>query len=164
MKQLVTSDFKLGIIAGGQLGKMLTLAASNWDVKTFVLDPSPECPAAATCTSYVQGNYTSFEDVYAFGKELDMITLEIENVNIDALLKLQQEGKKVYPNPATLKIIQDKGLQKQFYAQHQLPTSSFNLYDTTASIKEAVKSGVLNLPFVQKTRKAGYDGRGVQHC
>ena len=161
MKQLVTSDFKLGIIAGGQLGKLLTQAAAKWDVKTYIMDPSPECPAALTCSKYIQGDYTSFDDVYNFGKDLDMITLEIENVNADALIKLKEEGKQVYPDPETLKVIQDKGLQKQFYAKHNIPTSPFNLYTSIEDIKSAVQNGNLKIPFVQKTRTAGYDGKGV---
>ena len=161
MEQLVTSDFKLGIIAGGQLGKMLTLAATNWDVKTFILDPSASCPAASSCTHFIQGDYTAFDDVYAFGKALDMITIEIENINTDALIQLKAEGKRVYPDPEILKIIQDKGLQKQFYQKHKIPTAPFQLFNSAEAIRQAITSGKLRLPFVQKLCKEGYDGRGV---
>ena len=161
MEQAITSDFKLGIIAGGQLGKMLTLAASNWDVRTHVMDPNPNCPSATTCSVFTVGDYTSFEDVYEFGKDLNLVTLEIENVNADALIKLQEEGVKVFPDPHMLKVIQDKGLQKQFYARHNLPTSEFSLHADADAIRAAVKEGSVSVPFVQKTRTAGYDGRGV---
>ena len=161
MEQAITSDFKLGIITGGQLGKMLTLAASNWDVRTHVMDPNPNCPSATTCSVFTVGDYTSFEDVYEFGKNLDLVTLEIENVNADALIKLQEEGVKIFPDPHMLKVIQDKGLQKQFYAKHNLPTSDFSLHADADAIRAAVNKGSISVPFVQKTRTAGYDGRGV---
>lgn len=161
MEELITSDFKLGILGGGQLGKMLALAASNWDVNTMVLDPSSHCPAAGTCNSFVQGDFTSFDVVYEFGEKLDVITIELENVNADALIKLKEEGKKIYPDPEKLKLIQDKGLQKGFYAQHGFPSAAFCLYGNADEIRAAVKDGDLSLPFVQKTRKEGYDGKGV---
>ena len=104
MEQLVTSEFKLGIIAGGQLGKLLVLAASNWDVKTFVLDADEHCPASTVCTHFIQGNQVNYDDVIRFGRMVDMITFEIENVNIDALKKLKSEGKKIIPDPDTLEI------------------------------------------------------------
>ena len=110
MEQLVTSDFKLGIIAGGQLGKMLALAASNWDIKTYILDPNADCPASSICTFLKIGNYNDYQTVYDFGKQVDMLTFDIENVNIDALLQLKKEGKRIHPEPEILRIIQDKGL------------------------------------------------------
>ncbi|MCY7410825.1 MAG: 5-(carboxyamino)imidazole ribonucleotide synthase [Chitinophagales bacterium] len=161
MEQLVTSEFKLGIIAGGQLGKMLVLAASNWDVKTFVLDADEQCPASTCCTQFVKGNHLDFDDVYNFGKMVDMITFEIESVNIDALKKLKQEGKRINPDPDILEIIQDKGLQKQFYAQHKIPSSSFKLFNNKIEIENALRQGELKFPFVQKLCKGGYDGKGV---
>lgn len=162
MNQVITSTYKLGILGGGQLGKMLTLAASNWDVNTFVLDPNVECSAATTCSSYIQGDFTSYDDVYNFGKNMDLITIEIENVNIEALQKLKSEGKTVYPDPEILKIIKDKGLQKIFYKEHNIPSSAFELFDDAAAIKLAVEEGRLNIPFVQKSRSEGYDGKGVK--
>jgi 5-(carboxyamino)imidazole ribonucleotide synthase len=161
MEQLVTSEFKLGIIAGGQLGKMLVLAASNWDVKTFILDADEHCPASTCCTNFIKGNHLNFDDVYNFGKMVDMITFEIENVNIDALKKLKQEGKRINPDPDILEIIQDKGLQKQFYNQHDIPSPPFRLFNDKSDIENALRSGSLVFPFVQKLRKGGYDGRGV---
>lgn len=162
MNQAITSTFKLGILGGGQLGKMLTLAASNWDVNTYVLDPNNECSAATTCSKYVQGDFTSYEDVYNFGKEVDLITIEIENVNIDALKQLKAEGKNVYPDPQILEIIKDKGLQKTFYKEHNIPSSEFELFNDEQAIKDAVQKGDLTIPFVQKSRSEGYDGKGVK--
>ena len=97
MKQPISSDFKLGILGGGQLGKMLTLAASNLDVNTYVLDPNAKCPTSTTCTELTVGDFNNYDDVYAFGQDKDVITVEIESVNIEALKKLEQEGKQVYP-------------------------------------------------------------------
>lgn len=161
MEQLITSNFKLGILGGGQLGKMLTLTASNWDVKTYVLDPSDTCPASNTCNYFVKGDYSSYDSVYNFCKHLDMITVEIENVNIDALLKLKKEGKKIFPNPEILKTIKDKGLQKQFYAKHNLPTSKFKLFSNKQEVLSAIQNNEISIPFVQKLRTDGYDGKGV---
>ncbi len=161
MERLVISDFKLGIIAGGQLGKMLVLAASNWDVKTWVMDREDHCPASDVCTRFIKGDPLRFEDVYQFGKQVDMLTFEIENVNIEAVKKLKAEGHRVLPDPEALEIIQDKGLQKQFYADHQIPTAPFRLFENTNAIKQALDAGTLSFPFVQKLRTGGYDGRGV---
>lgn len=161
MKQIVTSDFKLGIIAGGQLGKLLVLAASNWDVNTYVMDQDPDCPASDSCQHFVQGDRFSYDDVYAFGQQVDMLTFEVEHINIDALKKLKAEGKQILPDPAHLEMIQDKGLQKQFATAHQIPTASFRLVEGKAEMEELLKSGKLDYPFVQKIRKGGYDGRGV---
>jgi 5-(carboxyamino)imidazole ribonucleotide synthase len=162
MNQAITSTFKLGILGGGQLGKMLTIAASNWDVNTYVLDPNNECSAATTCSKYVQGDFTNYEDVYNFGKGVDLITIEIENVNIDALKQLKAEGKTVYPDPQILEIIKDKGLQKTFYKEHNIPSSEFELFNDEQAIKDAVQKGDLTIPFVQKSRSEGYDGKGVK--
>ncbi len=161
MERLVTSDFKLGIIAGGQLGKMLALAASQWDVKTYVLDSDPHCPASTVCTELVQGDYTDFRAVYEFGRLVDMVTFEIENVNIEALQKLKSEGRRICPDPDVLAMIQDKGRQKQFFHRHAIPTPVFMLYDDREQILRAVGDGRLKVPFVQKARTAGYDGKGV---
>ncbi len=162
MEKLVTSDFRLGIIAGGQLGKMLVLAASNWDVKTFVLDKDEHCPASTVCTRFVKGDPLDYQDVYDFGNLVDMITFEIENVNIDPLVRLREEGKQIRPDPKVLETIQDKGLQKEFYLMHGIPTAGFSLFEGAGAILAAVSNGSLALPFVQKLRKGGYDGRGVQ--
>lgn len=161
MEKLVTSEIKLGIIAGGQLGKMLVLAASNWNVKTYVLDKDDHCPASSSCTFFFKGDQLNYDDVHRFGQMVDVLTLELENVNIEALKKLKQEGKKIYPDPDKLEIIQDKGLQKQFYEKVKVPSSPFSLFKSKQEILSAVESGKLQLPFVQKLRKGGYDGRGV---
>ena len=161
MEQLVTSSFRLGIIAGGQLGKMLALAASPWDVKTYILDSDPHCPASTVCTRCIAGNPTEFEPVYGFGQLVDMVTFEIENVNIPALLKLKEEGKRVNPDPVALATIQDKGKQKQFFLMHGIPSPAFTLTESREEILRAMDNAQLSFPCVQKTRTAGYDGRGV---
>ncbi|HEX9253483.1 MAG TPA: 5-(carboxyamino)imidazole ribonucleotide synthase [Ignavibacteriaceae bacterium] len=161
MEKLVTSEIKLGIIAGGQLGKMLVLAASNWNVKSYVLDKDHHCPASSSCTFFFRGDQLNYDDVYRFGQMVDVLALELENVNKEALKKLKQEGKKIYPDPDKLEIIQDKGLQKQFYQKIKVPSSPFSLFNSKQEILSAVDSGKLQLPFVQKLRKGGYDGRGV---
>lgn len=162
MEQFITSEFKLGIIAGGQLGKMLALAASNWDIHVSILDSSENCPAASVCHRLIQGNLLSYDDILAFGQEVDMIALEIENVNVEALKELKAQGKAVFPDPDILEIIQDKGLQKLFYRNNGIPTSPFSLFEDKREILQAVEENRLTLPFVQKTRKAGYDGKGVK--
>lgn len=161
IEKLVTSSLKMGVIAGGQLGKMLIQEASRWDIETHILDPDETCSARSVASMYVQGDFRDFDAVYAFGKQVDILTFELEDVNIDALQKLKLEGLKIVPDPDVLALIQDKGLQKAFYAKHNLPTSPFGLYESSDSIKEAIAQGTLNYPFVQKLRKGGYDGRGV---
>jgi 5-(carboxyamino)imidazole ribonucleotide synthase len=161
MEKLVTSEVKLGIIAGGQLGKMLVLAASNWNVKTYVLDKDDHCPASSSCTFFFKGDHLSYDDVYRFGQLVDVLTLELENVNVNALKKLKLEGKRIYPDPDKLEIIQDKGLQKEFYGKIKVPSSSFSLFGSKQEIISAFESGRLTIPFVQKLRKGGYDGKGV---
>lgn len=162
MEQLVTSNFKLGIIAGGQLGKMLALAASNWDINTYILDPDEYCPASTICTNYTKGDYTDYETVYQFGKRVNMLTFDIENINIEALIQLKKEGTIIYPEPEILNLIKDKGLQKQFYKEHHIPSSSFNLYESKSEILNDLKEEKIKFPFVQKLRTSGYDGKGVE--
>lgn len=161
MENLVIAGFKLGIIAGGQLGKLLALAASNWDVKTYVLDADEHCPATDVCTKHIRGSHLDFDTVYQFGKQVDLLTFEIENVNIEALRKLKAEGKRIVPDPEILAVIQDKGLQKEFYARHHIPTAPFLFFSDKAAIELAVAEKRLQYPFVQKSRLGGYDGRGV---
>jgi 5-(carboxyamino)imidazole ribonucleotide synthase len=161
MEQLVTSDFKLGIIAGGQLGKMLVLAASNWDVKTYIMDKDDHCPASTSCTHFVKGDNTDYDDVVRFGMMVDMITFEIENINIEALKTLKARGKRISPDPLILETIQDKGKQKIFYRENDIPSSAFQLFESKSEIQRAIESKKLNYPFVQKLRTGGYDGRGV---
>lgn len=160
-KEIINTGFKVGILGGGQLGKMMALAAQNWELETWILDESKDFPAAGVCNHFVEGSFKNFDDVYNFGKQVDVLTIEIEHVNTDALLKLEAEGLKIHPSPAALNIIKDKGLQKQFYLDQNLPTSPFTFYENEKEIITAVESGELTFPFVQKSRTAGYDGRGV---
>lgn len=152
---------KVGVLGGGQLGKMLALAAGNWHLPIYFLDESKDFPAGPYATGFTEGSFKNYDDVYHFGKEMDVLTIEIEHVNTEALLQLEKEGKKIYPQPSKLNIIKDKGLQKQFYQAKQLPTSSFQLFENGEAIINAIQSGQLQFPFVQKSRTAGYDGRGV---
>jgi len=161
MERLGTSNLKLGIIAGGQLGKMLIQEASKWDIITYVLDNDENCPARSIVSHYIKGSYLDFDSVYEFGKLVDVLTFEIENVNIEALKKLKSEGKKIVPDPDILELIQDKGLQKEFFAKNKIPTSPFIIYDSNNEIIKAIEYGKIKYPFVQKLRKGGYDGRGV---
>lgn len=161
MKQYFGKDFKLGILGGGQLGKMLIQAASVWDIDTYVLDPTIDCPASKLASKFIKGDFNDFEAVYEFGKMVDLITIEIEHVNTDALIKLQQEGKTINPDPNKLSIIQDKGKQKEFYSLNDLATAEFKIYKESESIIKDIENGLLKLPFVQKICRFGYDGRGV---
>lgn len=158
---LAKSNLKLGIISGGQLGKMLIQEASKWNIETYVLDNDENCPARGIASHYVKGSNIDFNAVYKFGKMVDILTFEIQNINIEALKKLKSEGHTLLPSPEILALIQDKGLQKIFYHQHNLPTAHFNIYETTGQILSALDTGEINYPFVQKLRKGGYDGRGV---
>ncbi len=161
MKKLEAANLKLGIVAGGQLGKMLIQEASKWDIATYVLDADENCPAGSIATQYFKGSHHDFNSVYNFGKQVDVLTYEIESINIDALFKLKEEGLTIVPDPITLQLIQDKGLQKEFYCNHGIPTAPFQLFNNREEIIEAISSGKLSFPFVQKLRKGGYDGRGV---
>ena len=161
MEKLVTSSFKLGIIAGGQLGKMLIQEASKWDVISYVLDRDENCPASTIASHFIKGSNTDFEAVYQFGKKVDLLTYEIENINIEALKELKSEGHKILPDPDILELIQDKGKQKEFYQQKGIPTAPFKLYDSLEDIKRGMDEDQIPFPFVQKLRKGGYDGRGV---
>ena len=152
---------RVGILGGGQLGRMLGQAALDWDLEVWALDADPSFPAAASCTRLVPGNFSDYDDVYQFGQQVDIVTVEIEHVNTQALHQLKAEGKHVHPDPTALDIIKDKGLQNEFYDRHQIPTAKFECFDGPEAVWDAVASGKWTLPFVQKSRKAGYDGRGV---
>lgn len=149
---------KAGILGGGQLGRMLLQEAANYPVETYVLENDEHCPAAHLCHHFVKGDINSFDDVYNFGKGLDVLTIEIESVNVDALEKLELEGVTVFPKPAALRIIKNKILQKQFYKDNNLPTSEFVV---TNSLDELTGHHSF-LPAVHKIAMGGYDGRGVQ--
>ncbi|WP_421948120.1 5-(carboxyamino)imidazole ribonucleotide synthase [Phaeodactylibacter xiamenensis] len=154
-------DFKVGVLGGGQLGKMMAQAANNWHLPLFLLDTDNSFPAGRVSPFFTEGNFKDYDDVYNFGKDKQVLTIEIEHVNTEALHQLEKEGVKVHPAPAKLDIIKDKGLQKQFYAAHNIPTAPFRLYKDESEVKQAVALGERPLPFVQKSRTAGYDGRGV---
>ena len=149
---------KAGILGGGQLGRMLLQAAANYPVETFVMENDGECPSAHLCHHFTKGDITNFNDVYNFGKGLDVLTIEIESVNVEALEKLQMEGVKIYPNPAALRIIKDKILQKQFYKDSEIPTSDFMITQNRNQLRELEHF----LPAVHKLALGGYDGKGVQ--
>ena len=151
----------LGILGGGQLGKMLLYTTRKWDVKTSVLDPSDTAPAKLACDSFTQGKLTDFQTVYDFGKNTDVLTIEIEKVNVEALEKLEKEGVKVYPQPHVLKTIQNKCLQKKFYRNNNIPTASFEEFENLDQVNEGIIKGQLSFPFVWKSAEMGYDGYGV---
>jgi 5-(carboxyamino)imidazole ribonucleotide synthase len=151
-------DFTLGILGGGQLGRMLIQACTNFDVSTSVLDPSSAAPCHEIASRFQQGSLTDFNTVYEFGKQVDLLTIEIENVNVDALYQLEQEGVAVYPQPRVIEIIQDKRVQKNWYREHGIPTADFVLVGNRAEIEH--HAGFL--PAFNKLGKGGYDGGGVQ--
>src|SRR6187431_284234 len=157
-----SSSFKLGILGGGQLGKMLLFDTRKFDIQTYVLDPSDEAPCKIACNHFVQGDLMDFETVYNFGKQVDVLTFEIELVNLDALEKLENEGLKVYPSPKTLKLIQNKGIQKAFYVENNIPTAPFKRYDSLKDLVIDLVEANIELPFVWKCTEFGYDGNGVK--
>lgn len=157
-----SSDFKLGILGGGQLGKMMLTDTRKFDIQTYVLDPSDEAPCKIGCNKFFKGDLMDFDTVYNFGKQVDVLTFEIELVNIPALEKLEAEGIKVYPSPKTLNLIQNKGVQKDFYAQHNIPTADYKRFDNLDALKAAVGNGEFSFPFIWKSTEGGYDGNGVK--
>lgn len=157
-----SSNFKLGILGGGQLGKMLLYNTRKFDIYTAVLEASNDAPCKIACNEFQLGDLMSYDDVYNFGKQVDVLTIEIENVNVDALEDLEKEGIKVYPSSKTLRTIQNKAKQKLFYVDHNLPTASFSRFAYTSEIKESIMHGGLNFPFVWKSAQFGYDGTGVK--
>ncbi|TDD75862.1 5-(carboxyamino)imidazole ribonucleotide synthase [Flavobacterium caseinilyticum] len=157
-----SSDFKLGILGGGQLGKMLLFDTRKFDIQTYVLDPSDEAPCKIACDQFFKGDLMDFETVYNFGKKVDVLTFEIELVNLEALVKLEEEGLKVYPSPKTLKLIQNKGIQKDFYIQNTIPTANYKRFDDLKSLVVSILDSKTKLPFVWKCTEFGYDGNGVK--
>lgn len=153
---------RVGILGGGQLGKMLCIDGMRWDLTLSVMDKSKHYPAGKVCANFVEGDFRGYDDVLAFGQNNDILTIEIESVNEDALEELETMGKQVCPSSKALRIIKDKGKQKLFYQNNDLPTAPFNLYNNKNDIIEALKAGQLSYPFVQKLRLGGYDGRGVE--
>jgi phosphoribosylaminoimidazole carboxylase PurK protein len=157
-----SSDFKLGILGGGQLGKMLLFDTRKFDIQTYVLDPSDEAPCKIACNQFFKGDLMDFETVYNFGKKVDVLTFEIELVNLEALEKLEKEGIKVYPSPKTLKLIQNKGIQKDFYKKNDIPTADYKRFHTLKELVIDLVDSKLDLPFVWKCTEFGYDGNGVK--
>lgn len=151
------SELKLGILGGGQLGRMLIQEAINYNINTYVLDADTDAPCKHIANHFVNGSITDYDTVYNFGKKADIITIEIEKVNVDALEQLENEGKKVFPQSRVVRLIQDKGIQKQFFKENDIPTAPFILVNN----KEDLKDGSFPFPFILKLRKDGYDGRGV---
>ena len=157
-----SSDFKLGILGGGQLGKMLLTETRKFDIQTYVLDPSSEAPSQFGATKFFQGDLMDFDTVYEFGKRVDLLTIEIENVNLDALDALEKEGLPVYPSPKTLRMIQNKGRQKDFYFENNIPTSAHKRFPDTKELRKSIDNSELGFPFVWKCAEFGYDGNGVK--
>ncbi|MFD0796646.1 5-(carboxyamino)imidazole ribonucleotide synthase [Maribacter chungangensis] len=157
-----SSRFKLGILGGGQLGKMMLYETRKFDIHTKVLEASNEAPCKISCNEFVLGNLMDFDAVYNFGKQVDVLTIEIENVNLDALEKLEDEGLKVYPPTKALRIIQNKAKQKLFYVDHGIPTAEFSRFAYASEIEDSIENGGLEFPFVWKAAQFGYDGQGVK--
>lgn len=155
-----SSDFTLGILGGGQLGKMLLYETRKYDIQTKVLDPSADAPCRIACNEFIQGDLLDFDTVYQFGKNVDILTFEIENVNVDALEKLEKEGILVYPSPKNLRIIQNKGLQKIFYKENNIATADFIFFPSLEELKDSLTAE--DYPFVWKSTRFGYDGNGVK--
>jgi len=151
-------DLRLGILGGGQLGRMLIQAATNFNIHTTVLDRDNGAPCAEVASAFLAGDITDFDTVYRFGKGMDLITIEIENVNVDALAQLEAEGVTVYPQPAVINLIKDKRTQKQFYRNNNIPTADFVLVDD----RDAIRQHLDFLPAFNKLGTGGYDGGGVQ--
>ncbi|RZL59720.1 MAG: 5-(carboxyamino)imidazole ribonucleotide synthase [Pedobacter sp.] len=151
------SELKLGILGGGQLGRMLIQEAINYNLTTLVLDPDADAPCKHIANYFENGSITDYDTVYNFGKKADIITIEIEKVNVDALEQLEREGKQVYPQSRVIRLIQDKGVQKQFFKENDIPTAPFMLVNS----KEDLSSGKFPFPYILKLRKDGYDGKGV---
>lgn len=149
---------RLGMVGGGQLGRMFIQEAINFDVHVHVLDPDANAPCKHIAHSFTQGSLNDYDTLYNFGLDKDVLTVEIENVNIEALEALEKLGKKVFPQPRVLRIIKDKGIQKEFYKDHNIPTAPFQLTENLEDVKQLADQ----LPFVQKMRTGGYDGKGVQ--
>lgn len=157
-----SSDFKLGILGGGQLGRMLLAETQKLDIHTSILDNNKNAPCAEICNTFVVGDLLDFDAVYSFGKTVNLLTIEIENVNLDALDKLEEEGLSIYPTPKNLRIIQSKARQKNFYVDNQIPTAAFSHYGYLEELKHSYENDIISFPFVWKAARFGYDGNGVK--
>ncbi len=161
MNNYFSSDFTIGILGGGQLGKMLLYETRKYDIRTHVLDPNPQAPCKISCNKFTEGSLMDYDTVYNFGKQVDVLTFEIEAVNVEALEALEKEGKTVYPSAQTLRKIQNKGVQKKFYESNSIPTAQFKRYETKQLLTEAIVRKEHSFPFVWKSCEGGYDGKGV---
>jgi 5-(carboxyamino)imidazole ribonucleotide synthase len=161
-KNYFSSNFKLGILGGGQLGKMLLYETRKFDIHTKVLETSEDVPSKIACDEFILGDLMNFDDVYNFGKKVDILTIEIENINLDALEKLEEEGVKVYPPSKTLRTIQNKARQKLFYVDNNIPTAEFSRFAYASEMKDSIENGGISFPFVWKATQFGYDGQGVK--
>ena len=162
MKNYFSSDFKLGILGGGQLGRMLLAETQKFDIHTAVLESNKNAPCAAICNEFVLGELLDFEAVYNFGKKVDLLTIEIENINLDALDRLEAEGVKIFPKPKDLRIIQSKARQKKFYLEHHIPTAAFHHFEHLDELRHSFENIDITFPFVWKAARFGYDGNGVK--
>ncbi|RYM32609.1 5-(carboxyamino)imidazole ribonucleotide synthase [Brumimicrobium glaciale] len=156
-KQWYGEAFKLGVLGGGQLGRMMIQSAMDYDVHIYAMDSSKSAPCGTLAYEFTEGNIQSYADVMAFGKDKDVLTVEIEHINVEALEDLEKQGVKVFPQSRVLKLIQDKGLQKDFYKENGIPTAPYHLINDKSELKNYTN----RLPFIQKMRKGGYDGKGV---
>jgi 5-(carboxyamino)imidazole ribonucleotide synthase len=157
-----SSDFKLGILGGGQLGKMMLAETRKFDIQTLVLDPSEEAPSRFGCNAFYRGTLLDYDTVYQFGKMVNLLTIEIENVNLDALDALEKEGLSIFPSPKTLRLIQNKGRQKDYYVENNIPTSPHQRFVDINDLKKSIEKDELKFPFVWKCAQFGYDGNGVK--
>ena len=162
MQQYISSNLSIGILGGGQLGKMLTDVTRKWDIRSHILDANAGAPAKNSCYRFVQGDLMDYETVLNFGREVDVLTIEIEHVNIDALYELEKAGVLVYPKPTTLDIIQNKQTQKAFFVAQKLPTAPFISCENKKELLAHVSKGSFTFPFIWKAARFGYDGFGVK--
>jgi len=162
VKNYFSSNFKLGILGGGQLGRMLLAETQKFDIYTSILDANKKAPCAKICNHFEIGDLLDFDAVYNFGKTVDLLTIEIENVNLDALDKLEDEGLTIYPKPKDLRIIQSKARQKNFYKDHQIATAPFSHYAYLEELHHSYENSIIDFPFVWKAARFGYDGNGVK--
>jgi len=162
VKNYFSSDFKLGILGGGQLGRMLLAETQKFDIHTSILENNKNAPCAEICNEFVVGDLLDFNAVYQFGKKVDILTIEIENVNLDALDKLEDEGVTIYPKPKDLRIIQSKARQKHFYVDNNISTAPFSHYTYLEELIHSYENNSIAFPFVWKAARFGYDGNGVK--
>ena len=152
----------IGILGGGQLGKMVLDVSNKWGIDVHILDPDKNCPSSRLCSKFFVGDLMDYETVIKFGQSADIITIEIENVNVEALKFLESQGKKVFPQPNIIEIIQDKSEQKKFYLKNNIPSSSFKIFEGIDKLKDLIIKGQVSYPFIWKASKMGYDGYGVK--